>query len=52
MAVHVPHLTRYQRWLSEHRGLQFDSYDALWQWSITDLRAAQEQLVAGVQSQP
>jgi len=39
MAVHVPHLTRYQRWLSEHRGLQFDSYDALWQWSITDLRA-------------
>jgi len=39
MAVHVPHLTRYQRWLAEHRGLQFDSYDALWQWSITDLRA-------------
>jgi acetoacetyl-CoA synthetase len=30
-------LTRYQAWLAEHRGLGFDSYDALWQWSVDDL---------------
>ena len=32
-----PQITRYQRWLREHRGLQFDSYDALWRWSVNDL---------------
>ncbi len=32
-------ITLYQRWLAEHRGLHFDSYDALWRWSVTDLRA-------------
>lgn len=31
------HVTRFMRWLEEHRGLHFDSYDALWRWSITDL---------------
>lgn len=30
---------RFMQWLKEHRGLQFDSYDALWQWSITDLES-------------
>jgi acetoacetyl-CoA synthetase len=35
----LPQITLYQRWLSEKRGLKFDSYDALWQWSITDLDA-------------
>ena len=34
-----PHITRYQRWLREQRGLSFDSYDALWRWSVTDLEA-------------
>ena len=33
----VPQIRRYQNWLAEHRGLQFDSYDALWRWSTTDL---------------
>src|SRR5690349_20757569 len=30
-------LTRYLEWLKTARGLTFDSYDALWQWSVTDL---------------
>src|SRR6202161_562906 len=30
------HLTHYMRWLAE-RGRRFDSYPALWQWSIEDL---------------
>jgi acetoacetyl-CoA synthetase len=33
------HITRYQRWLHEQRGLSFDSYDALWRWSVDDLPA-------------
>ena len=32
-----PRLRLYQTWLAQHRGLTFDSYDALWRWSITDL---------------
>ena len=35
----VPQMTRYRQWLQAQRGLVFDSYDALWQWSVTDLRA-------------
>ena len=27
----------YQRWLETERGLKFESYEALWRWSITDL---------------
>tara|TARA_R110002124_G_scaffold15982_7_gene68590 strand:- start:2580 stop:4544 length:1965 start_codon:yes stop_codon:yes gene_type:complete len=27
----------YMRWLKTHRGLSFDSYQELWEWSITDL---------------
>ena len=29
----VPQIRLYQDWLQTHRGLVFDSYDALWQWS-------------------
>ena len=32
-------LTRFMRWLSEHRGLHFDSYPALWQWSVDEVEA-------------
>ncbi|MEY4425955.1 MAG: hypothetical protein RL535_253, partial [Pseudomonadota bacterium] len=35
----TPQITLYQRWLKEQRGLSFNSYDALWQWSTTDLDA-------------
>lgn len=38
-APYVPQIRLYQQWLAEHRGLRFDSYDALWQWSITELDA-------------
>ena len=35
----VPQIRLYQDWLQQQRGLQFDSYDALWRWSVTDLDA-------------
>ncbi|MEN9670335.1 MAG: hypothetical protein RL018_612, partial [Pseudomonadota bacterium] len=35
----TPQITLYQRWLKEQRGLSFNSYDALWLWSTTDLDA-------------
>jgi acetoacetyl-CoA synthetase len=30
-------LTAFTTWLKEYRGLSFVDYDALWQWSVTDL---------------
>ena len=36
-APHRPQIRLYQEWLHASRGLSFDSYDALWQWSVTDL---------------
>jgi acetoacetyl-CoA synthetase len=33
----VPRITLYRRWLKEQRGLSFESYEALRQWSVTDL---------------
>ena len=38
-APHVPQIRLYQDWLRDSRGLSFDSYDALWRWSVTDLAA-------------
>ena len=38
-APFVPQIRLYQNWLRDQRGLSFDSYDALWRWSITDLDA-------------
>ncbi len=35
----VPQIRRYQDWLQTQRGLAFDSYDALWRWSVHDLDA-------------
>ena len=35
----LPQIRRYQDWLKANRGLSFDSYNALWQWSITDIDA-------------
>ncbi|MDB4896647.1 MAG: Acetoacetyl-CoA synthetase [Firmicutes bacterium] len=31
------HIGRYMAWLKENRGLNFQRYDDLWQWSVTDL---------------
>jgi acetoacetyl-CoA synthetase len=38
-APNIPQITLYQRWLRETRGLSFNSYDALWRWSVDDLPA-------------
>ena len=35
----IPQIRVYQDWLQRNRGLSFDSYDALWRWSVTDLDA-------------
>ncbi len=35
----VPQIRLYQNWLRQERGLYFDSYDALWRWSVDDLEA-------------
>ena len=35
----VPQIRLYQNWLRDQRGLKFESYDALWQWSVDDLPA-------------
>jgi acetoacetyl-CoA synthetase len=34
-----PQIRLYQDWLKRTRGLAFESYDALWRWSVTDLDA-------------
>jgi acetoacetyl-CoA synthetase len=34
-----PRITLYTDWLARERGLRFDSYDALWRWSIGELPA-------------
>ncbi len=36
-APHVPQIRLYQDWLRDTRGLSFESYDELWQWSTRDL---------------
>ena len=38
-AEFVPQIRLYQEWLRSTRGLSFDSYDALWRWSTTELDA-------------
>ncbi len=38
-APYIPQIRLYQQWLQSNRGLMFDSYAALHQWSVTDLGA-------------
>jgi acetoacetyl-CoA synthetase len=38
-APYVPRIRLYQDWLRAHRGLQFDNYQQLWEWSVRDLSA-------------
>jgi len=35
--VEDTNLTRFAKWLVREGGLQFDSYDASWRWSVTEL---------------
>jgi acetoacetyl-CoA synthetase len=37
--LHTAQITLYRAWLKTERGLSFDSYHALWRWSVTDLSA-------------
>ncbi len=37
--AYTPQIRLYQDWLQQQRGLQFDNYPALWEWSTTDLTA-------------
>ena len=39
MPTYTPQIRLYQNWLATERGLRFESYDALWRWSTTDLDA-------------
>ena len=34
--AYIPQIRLYQDWLRDHRGLSFDTYDALWRWSVAD----------------
>jgi acetoacetyl-CoA synthetase len=36
-AMERTEIGRFLRWLRERRGLEFESYDTLWQWSVDDL---------------
>jgi acetoacetyl-CoA synthetase len=38
-APYVPQIRRYQDWLRTRRGLAFDDYQSLWEWSVRDLDA-------------
>ena len=38
-APYIPQIRLYQIWLQSERGLQFETYDALHHWSVTDLEA-------------
>ncbi len=38
-AAYVPQIRLYQNWLKQKRGLAFETYNDLWQWSITELDA-------------
>lgn len=34
---YIPRLTLFREWLKTHRHLDFSNYDALWEWSVTDI---------------
>ena len=38
-APYVPQIRLYTEWLERRHGLQFDDYNALWRWSVTELEA-------------
>jgi acetoacetyl-CoA synthetase len=38
-APYVPQIRRYQDWLRQTRGLSFENYQGLWEWSVGDLPA-------------
>ncbi|WP_375688416.1 acetoacetate--CoA ligase [Pseudooceanicola sp. LIPI14-2-Ac024] len=39
-------MAQYMRWLKAERGLEFDDYHALWDWSVTDLEGFWTSIIA------
>ena len=39
-------VTRFQAWLKAHHGLVFENYEALWQWSVTELETFWQSVAA------
>ena len=37
-------ITAYRAWLKQHKGLHFDHYEALWQWSTEEFEAFWESI--------
>ena len=35
--IEQSNLRKYERWLAEHKGLAFDGYAAMWEWSTRDI---------------
>ena len=35
----VPQIRLFEQWVLEHRQLQFDDYQAMWRWSVSDIEA-------------
>jgi acetoacetyl-CoA synthetase len=35
--IHAAGLTRFMAWLKRERGLDFDGYESLWEWSVTEI---------------
>jgi acetoacetyl-CoA synthetase len=35
--IAAANITAFNRWLTQHRGLDFPDYAAMWRWSVTDL---------------
>ena len=42
--AYAPQIRLYQNWLRDQRGLSFEHYNDLWQWSVSDLDAASSQV--------
>ena len=42
--INESNLKRYERWLEEHRGLRFDSYREIWEWSVENVEDFWESL--------
>ena len=37
-------ITKYRHWLKAKRGLEFEDYESLWQWSVTEIEAFWESI--------
>ena len=40
----IPQLALYRSWLKEQKGLSFETYEEMWQWSVSDVEAFWESI--------